>query len=116
MSELFEDYATVARRTVAYDEMFDDANQPRSEYRPVAAALEELNLADVTARADSMARTFLDRGVTFDFAGEERPFPLDIVPRVIAGSDWDSLERGVTQRTSFFAFTSPFISFSTAFT
>lgn len=98
MSELFEDYATVARRTAAYDEMFDDANQPRAEYRPVAAALGELNLADVTARADSMARTFLDRGVTFDFAGEERPFPLDIVPRVIAGSDWDSLERGVTQR------------------
>lgn len=98
MSELFEDYATVARRTVAYDEMFDGANLPRAEYRPVAAALEELNLADVTARADSMARTFLDRGVTFDFAGEERPFPLDIVPRVIAGTEWDHLERGVAQR------------------
>lgn len=98
MSELFEDYASVARRTVAYDEMFDAANHPRAEYRPVAAALDELNLADVTARADSMARTFLDRGVTFDFAGEERPFPLDIVPRVIAGSDWDVLERGVSQR------------------
>jgi uncharacterized circularly permuted ATP-grasp superfamily protein len=45
-----------------------------------------------------MARTFLDRGVTFDFAGEERPFPLDIVPRVIPAAEWDVLERGVAQR------------------
>ena len=28
-------------------------------------------------RADQLARVFTDRGVTFDFAGEERPFPLD---------------------------------------
>jgi uncharacterized circularly permuted ATP-grasp superfamily protein len=45
-----------------------------------------------------MARTFLDRGVTFDFAGEERPFPLDIVPRVIPAAEWDVMERGVAQR------------------
>ncbi|MCZ9885188.1 circularly permuted type 2 ATP-grasp protein, partial [Arthrobacter sp. B2a2-09] len=55
-------------------------------------------LADVSARAESMARTFLDRGVTFDYAGEERPFPLDIVPRVIPADEWDVLERGVKQR------------------
>ncbi len=98
MSELFADYAAAARKTPAFDEMFDAGQLPRTEYGQVAAALDELNLAAVTARADSMARTFLDRGVTFDFAGEERPFPLDIVPRVIAGSDWDTLERGVAQR------------------
>ena len=34
-----------------------------------------------------MARTFLDRGVTFDFAGEERPFPLDIVLWVIPADE-----------------------------
>ena len=98
MSELFADYAAAARKTPAFDEMFDAGHLPRAEYGQVAAALDELNLAAVTARADSMARTFLDRGVTFDFAGEERPFPLDIVPRVIAGSDWEVLERGVAQR------------------
>ena len=98
MSELFADYAAAARKTPAFDEMFDVGQSPRAEYGQVAAALAALNLADVTARADSMARTFLDRGVTFDFAGEERPFPLDIVPRVIAGEDWDVLERGVAQR------------------
>ncbi|MHA7275677.1 circularly permuted type 2 ATP-grasp protein [Arthrobacter sp. Hz1] len=98
MSDLFEDYAAAASRTPAFDEMFAPGQLARSEYSQVAAALDELNLADVTARADSMARTFLDRGVTFDYAGEERPFPLDIVPRVISGTDWQVLEQGVTQR------------------
>lgn len=98
MSDLFEDYAAAASRTPAFDEMFAPGQLARTEYSQVAAALSELNLADVTARADSMARTFLDRGVTFDYAGEERPFPLDIVPRVISGTDWQVLEQGVTQR------------------
>lgn len=98
MSDLFQDYAAAASRTPAFDEMFASGQHARGEYSQVAAALSELNLADVTARADSMARTFLDRGVTFDYAGEERPFPLDIVPRVISGTDWQVLEQGVTQR------------------
>ncbi|MHA7140634.1 circularly permuted type 2 ATP-grasp protein [Arthrobacter sp. Bz4] len=98
MSDLFEDYAAAASRTPAFDEMFAPGQLARNEYSQVAAALSELNLADVTARADSMARTFLDRGVTFDYAGEERPFPLDIVPRVISGNDWQVLEQGVSQR------------------
>ena len=90
MSDLFQDYSEAAGRTGAYDEMFAPGQTARKSYGQVAGALRELSLADVSARADSMARTFLDRGVTFDFAGEERPFPLDIVPRVIRrqGAAW----------------------------
>ncbi|WP_144670265.1 circularly permuted type 2 ATP-grasp protein [Arthrobacter sp. U41] len=98
MSDLFQDYSVAAERTGAYDEMFTPGQEPRKSYGQVAGALRELSLADVTARADSMARTFLDRGVTFDFAGEERPFPLDIVPRVIPADEWTVLEQGVAQR------------------
>src|SRR5207237_7439970 len=39
-----------------------------------------------------------DRGVTFAMGGEERPFPLDLVPRVIMASEWDAVTRGVAQR------------------
>ncbi|MEA5454404.1 circularly permuted type 2 ATP-grasp protein [Sinomonas sp. JGH33] len=98
MSDLFEDYAVAAARTGAYDEMFAPDQIARPTYRQLAGALASLDLADVSSRADSMARTFLDRGVTFDYAGEERPFPLDIVPRVISASEWNVLERGVAQR------------------
>lgn len=98
MSDLFEDYSSAAERTRAYDEMFAPGQIPREAYAQISGALGELTLADVTSRADSMARTFLDRGVTFDYAGEERPFPLDIVPRVITSLDWEIVERGVAQR------------------
>ena len=49
-------------------------------------------------RAEYLARSFLDQGVTFDHAGEERPFPLDAVPRVISADEWAVVEEGVEQR------------------
>ena len=98
MSDLFQDYSEAAGRTGAYDEMFTPGQWPGSPTGRLPVPLRELSLADVSARADSMARTFLDRGVTFDFAGEERPFPLDIVPRVIPADEWAVLEQGVAQR------------------
>ncbi len=36
--------------------------------------------------------------MTFDVGGVERPFPLDLVPRVIAAEEWDVIETGVAQR------------------
>ncbi|WP_026554875.1 circularly permuted type 2 ATP-grasp protein [Arthrobacter sp. 35W] len=98
MSGLFASYTTALARSGAFDEMFAPGHRARESYGHVAQALAELSLADVKARGGLMARSFLNRGVTFDFAGEERPFPLDIVPRVIAADEWDVLERGVAQR------------------
>ncbi|MFI7496267.1 circularly permuted type 2 ATP-grasp protein [Kocuria sp. M4R2S49] len=98
MSDLFENYATDMAGAAAYDEMFTADRRVRPGYDRVGGVLDDLSLSDVNTRADSMARSFLDRGVTFDFAGEERPFPLDIVPRVITADEWDVIERGVKQR------------------
>ena len=36
--------------------------------------------------------------MTFDVGGVERPFPLDLVPRVIASAEWETIEAGVAQR------------------
>ena len=49
-------------------------------------------------RTEARADSYLAQGVTFDFAGEERPFPLDAVPRVIERAEWSHLEAGVAQR------------------
>ncbi len=68
-AELFQDYEAAIARSGAFDEMFTPEVRPRDSYRQIGHALNELTLADVSARADSMARTFLDRGVTFDYAG-----------------------------------------------
>ncbi|GEO95716.1 hypothetical protein KTU01_18390 [Kocuria turfanensis] len=98
LPDLFDHYAADMSGAAAYDEMFTADQRARPGYERIGGVLGELSLSDVNTRADSMARSFLDRGVTFDFAGEERPFPLDIVPRVLTAGEWDVIERGVKQR------------------
>ena len=69
MSDLFENYAADMATAAAYDEMFTAGRGTRPGYEQIGEVLGALSLSDVNARADSMARSFLDRGVTFDFAG-----------------------------------------------
>jgi uncharacterized circularly permuted ATP-grasp superfamily protein len=94
MADLFEGY----RLGAAWDEMFADDGTPRPACEPLHEALRPLSGHELRARADSLARGFLERGVTFDLEGREHPFPLDIVPRVVDGDEWDILSRGVAQR------------------
>jgi uncharacterized circularly permuted ATP-grasp superfamily protein len=94
MADVFDEYALGA----AWDEMFSAPGQPRPVYKAVRAALEHFDPSELRLRADQVARAFTDRGVTFAFDGEERPFPLDLMPRVIAADEWDLIDRGVRQR------------------
>jgi uncharacterized circularly permuted ATP-grasp superfamily protein len=94
VAELFEAY----RASAAWDEMLVAADSPRRPYRGVHGTLRKLTGADLAARAEALARTYLDQGVTFDFAGEERPFPIDVVPRVVSAEEWAQVEAGVVQR------------------
>ena len=48
--------------------------------------------------AELLANNYTQAGVTFDVGGVERPFPLDLVPRVIASPEWEIIEAGVAQR------------------
>ncbi len=107
MGDLFDGYGDIAapRKTASgvppYDEMFLDsagAGDPRAAYRELHQALAQLTQDELRGRADALASSYLAQGVTFDFAGEERPFPLDAVPRVIAYEEWAHIEKGVQQR------------------
>ncbi|HYN76064.1 MAG TPA: circularly permuted type 2 ATP-grasp protein [Candidatus Limnocylindria bacterium] len=94
MGSLFGDYALGA----AWDEMFADDGRARTPYDGVQSALETLGPADLRFRADQLSQVFTDRGVTFAHAGEEQPFPLDLLPRVIAAAEWEEVVVGVKQR------------------
>lgn len=83
---------------VAYDEMMDQHGQVRPPYAAVHQSLSEATREDLHATAESLARNYIAEGVTFDVGGIERPFPLDLVPRVIAGAEWETIESGVAQR------------------
>ncbi|WP_430647933.1 circularly permuted type 2 ATP-grasp protein [Agromyces sp. GXS1127] len=103
MGSLFDGYAATRsrRRSRArpWDEMFPaDAVTVREPYRELYPALARMTQDELRGRTDALASSYLAQGVTFDFAGEERPFPLDAVPRVIAASEWSVVEAGVAQR------------------
>ncbi|VXB34820.1 conserved hypothetical protein [Microbacterium sp. 8M] len=95
--------ATGSRSGSPWDEMFDacDADAElaaRDPYRGIHRALSEMSAEDLRGRVEALAGAYLSQGVTFDFAGEERPFPLDVVPRVIAPDEWREVDLGVAQR------------------
>lgn len=98
MADLFGGYPHRRGEGIAYDEMFDQAAQPRANYSRLHKALESLSESELIGRTEALADSYLAQGVTFDFAGEERPFPLDAVPRIIPASEWSELEAGVKQR------------------
>ncbi len=93
---LFEGY----RLGRAWDEMLADSEHPRTPYRAVFHTLRAMQAGTLRERADILARSYLDQGVTFDYAGEERPFPLDAVPRVLSAHEWQVIESGVVQRVT----------------
>src|SRR6478736_8685365 len=104
MANLFEGYGSVAtRRTGAspWDEMFpalSDEASVRGAYAEIHRTLASMTQDELRGRTEALASSYLAQGVTFDFAGEERPFPLDAVPRVITFDEWSRIEAGVKQR------------------
>ena len=78
--------------------MFDAQGNVRGPYKGIFAELAPSDASELEARADALGRAFIDQGITFSLSGQERPFPLDLVPRVISAAEWSRLERGITQR------------------
>jgi uncharacterized circularly permuted ATP-grasp superfamily protein len=82
----------------AFDEMIDSEGSVRPSYKAVYSALSRSTADDLRMIAESLANNYTQAGVTFDVGGVERPFPLDLVPRVIASPEWEIIEAGVAQR------------------
>lgn len=95
MSTWFHGYAASPG---VFDEMFEADGSVRPVYGPLVDAAGRLDDAELLERSEFLGRNYLDQGVTFDFGGEEAPFLLDLIPRVIRAEDWDPVEVGVQQR------------------
>src|SRR6476661_4050954 len=94
MGDVFDGY----RRGPAWDEMIDETGSARAPYRALFDSIRNVGTQELRSGADALAHSYLNQGVTFDIGGEERPFPLDVVPRVITALEWAEVEVGVAQR------------------
>ncbi|OBA58144.1 hypothetical protein A5647_21790 [Mycobacterium sp. 1100029.7] len=95
---IFGGYNSSDAYEAAFDEMFDAQGNVRGPYKGIYAELAPSDVSDLRARAEALARAFIDQGITFSLSGQERPFPLDLVPRVLSAAEWNRLERGIVQR------------------
>jgi uncharacterized circularly permuted ATP-grasp superfamily protein len=82
----------------SWDEMFADTAEPRPPYLALYQVLQALSSEDLDERSVARDRSLRDQGITFSLSGEERPFPLDLMPRIISAEEWDTIEQGVIQR------------------
>jgi uncharacterized circularly permuted ATP-grasp superfamily protein len=85
-----------------FDEMFDNGFVPRRHYRALYDRLHELPQAELQKRQQSADLAFMNQGVTFTVYGREegteKIFPYDLLPRIITREEWETIERGLTQR------------------
>jgi uncharacterized circularly permuted ATP-grasp superfamily protein len=95
---LFEGYETGS----FYDEMFSSPGQPRAQYTKLFQKLASMAPAQFEERRKLADLSFLIQGITFtvysDGRGTERLFPFDLIPRILPHSEWEHIDRGLSQR------------------
>ncbi|WP_111735623.1 circularly permuted type 2 ATP-grasp protein [Roseovarius amoyensis] len=85
-----------------FDEMWGTDESLREPYRGFCEWLDLENPARLRAKQREAEELFRLTGITFNVYGkseaEERLIPFDIIPRIISGTEWLRLTRGIEQR------------------
>jgi len=85
-----------------YDELIGPDGAPREAARMLVDRLESLPEDELQRRQTAAEQALLRLGITFtvygDESGTERIFPVDLVPRIVDGAEWRSVEAGLKQR------------------
>ena len=85
-----------------YDEMFTPDGEIRSQYKLLLDTFRSLPPEELLRRKHSADLSFLTQGITFTVYGKkegtERIFPYDMLPRIVTGAEWSTIEKGLIQR------------------
>ena len=85
-----------------YDELFLAKGQPRLLAASLIKRLAQLGIEQLEQHRQTAEIALFKLGVTFnvysDDRGVEKIFPFDIIPRIISGKEWETLEKGLKQR------------------
>ena len=87
----------------SYDELISANGLPRTSARRLLNLLASLDKQELSERCDAAERSIREMGISFTVYSEEgnidRPWPFDLIPRVIRASDWKVVTEGLTQRS-----------------
>lgn len=85
-----------------YDELFESVNVARPHAGRLIEYFGGLDPRDLVDRQLAVNRTIADMGISFTVYSEgdniDRAWPLDLVPRIMPGEEWDRIEAGLRQR------------------
>src|SRR5690606_7948151 len=85
-----------------FDEMYAPDGSVREPYSEYERWLSVQDKGWMRRKAREAESFFRRTGITFnvygDHDGEERLIPFDMVPRILSGSEWRRLSRGIEQR------------------
>jgi uncharacterized circularly permuted ATP-grasp superfamily protein len=94
--------AELRAATGALDELVDPDGNARPACGQLVEHLQHLGLAELQQRQDLAELDIVGMGITFtvysDGRGIDRAWPFDVIPRVIAASEWRRVELGLVQR------------------
>jgi len=89
-----------------WDELIAAPGQPRPMARQLVRLLASLDADELASRQAAAEIAIKEMGITFTVYCDEqqgsidRTWPFDIVPRIIAKSEWDTIEKGLKQRVT----------------
>ncbi|MCS6969926.1 MAG: circularly permuted type 2 ATP-grasp protein [Planctomycetes bacterium] len=88
--------------TARWDESRGADGAWRPEWQQLFAHFESLGSGEIDRRREQCGRLLREHGIAFDRfrdrAASERPWTLDLLPLLIAASEWRTLAAGVAQR------------------
>jgi uncharacterized circularly permuted ATP-grasp superfamily protein len=94
--------AHVRTQSDTWDELLAPDGTPRAAARSLMEQLAALEQSELLERQTLAELDILTMGITFtvysDGRGIDRAWPFDIIPRVIAASEWRAIEAGLKQR------------------
>ncbi len=87
-----------------YCELFEACKGDAEAANELVRRLNGFTMEDLAERAEAAERELMVLGVTFTVYSQrnriDRTLPFDVIPRILAGAEWDRLARGVIQRVT----------------
>ena len=84
--------------TGVHDESVTDDAEMRPDYAAVMTRIEAIGTAELTERLSAAEAGLAELGVTINSEDGNRPYPIDIVPRIISAERWAEVGKGAEQR------------------
>src|SRR5579883_2953885 len=87
------------RDGIVYDELSADGAAPRPHWKAFVDALQQMPAAELANRWARAERRIHENGVTYNMygapEGANRPWRTDLLPLLIDGCEWGSIETGL---------------------